>query len=112
MSPLPWTAMINPVLEPLGDDKKPIWERCLSLPGLYGRVPRYSAVRVTFTTLEGRPEERTAKGYHAMLLQHECDLLDGIGYSMRMTDMSQFAFASELIGDGDFYPYAADEFTA
>ncbi len=108
--PVPWTVMINPVLEPLTDEKKLIWERCLSLPGLYGKVPRYTQVRVSFQTLAGERVERRCRGFHAMLLQHECDHLDGILYPMRMTDLSLLTFASEL-GDGSaFYRYSAEEF--
>ncbi len=110
MKPVPWTTMVNPVIETLGEEKKPIWERCLSLPGLYGRVPRYVHIGITFQSLDGARQERQAKGYHAMLLQHECDHLDGVLYPMRMDDMSRFAFASELATDGDYYQYDADEF--
>jgi peptide deformylase len=111
MDPVPWTPMVNPVIEPLSQEKKPIWERCLSLPGLYGKVPRHTHIRITFQTLQGTSEDRQARGYHAMLLQHECDHLDGVLYPMRMTDMTQFAFTSELLGEGDFYSYSADEFS-
>ena len=110
LQPIPWTVMVNPVIEPLSREKKPIWERCLSLPGLYGRVPRYVHVGIVFQTMDGGREEREARGYHAMLLQHECDHLDGYLYPMRMTDMSQLSFVSELIDDGDIFNYQADEF--
>ena len=108
--PIPWTVMVNPLIEPLSQEKKPIWERCLSLPGLYGRVPRYVHVGISFQTMDGQREEREARGYHAMLLQHECDHLDGYLYPMRMTDMSQLSFVSELVDDGDIFNYHADEF--
>lgn len=109
--PVPWTTLINPVLEPLSDDKRPIWERCQSLPNLYGRVPRYNHIRLTFTTPAGKTETRDARGYHAMLLQHECDHLDGVLYPMRMTDMKDFAFVSELMPAGrDFFSYTAAQF--
>ena len=108
--PVPWTAMVNPILEPLSDQKTPIWERCLSLPGLYGYVPRHNEIRLTFTDLDGVRHERIAKGWHAMLIQHECDHLDGVLYPMRMTDMTKLTFASER-GDGkSFYSYSAEEF--
>ena len=114
MKPVPWTPLINPVIEPLSDEKKPIWERCLSLPGLYGKVPRHTQIRITFQTLDGANEDRVAEGYHAMLLQHECDHLDGILYPQRMSDMTQFSFTSELVADADsssgYYSYDADEF--
>lgn len=109
--PVPWTTLINPSLEPQDDDKRLIWERCQSLPNLYGRVPRYNRVRLTFTTLEGVAETRLAQGYHAMLLQHECDHLDGILYPMRMTDMRDLAFVSEIMPQGhDFFSYTAAQF--
>ena len=92
---LPWTVMVNPVIEPLGDDVRLIWERCLSVPGLYGRVPRHNRLRIRFQTLAGVIEERLAGGYHASLLQHECDHLDGVLYPMRMPDLSQLVFESE-----------------
>jgi peptide deformylase len=108
--PVPWTVMVNPVIVPLTDEKKPIWERCLSLPGLYGKVPRYTRVHISFATLNGEHVERDAVGFHAMLLQHECDHLDGILYPMRMTDLSLLSFVSEL-GDGSsFYRYSPEEF--
>jgi peptide deformylase len=108
--PVPWTVMINPVIKPLTDEKEPIWERCLSLPGLYGKVPRYTRIHIAFTTLNGERIERDAVGFHAMLLQHECDHLDGILYPMRMTDLSLLSFVSEL-GDGSaFYHYSPQEF--
>lgn len=109
--PVPWTTLVNPELEPLDDDKRPIWERCQSLPNLYGRVPRYNRIRLTFTTLAGERETREARGYHAMLLQHECDHLDGVLYPMRMTDMRDLAFVSEIMPDGrDFFAYTAAQF--
>jgi len=109
--PVPWTTLVNPVLEPLDDDKRLIWERCQSLPNLYGRVPRHNRIRLTFTTLAGTTEKRLAQGYHAMLLQHECDHLDGILYPMRMTDMGDLAFVSEIMPQGqDFFGYTAAQF--
>jgi peptide deformylase len=114
MAVVPNTPLINPVIEPLTDVKKPIWERCLSLPGLYGKVPRYTDIRLTFQTLEGTQEERIARGYHAMLLQHECDHLDGVLYPQRMDDMTQFTFISEMENnaaqESGFMSYDADEF--
>ncbi len=114
MEPVPWTHLINPVIEPLSDEKKPIWERCLSLPGLYGKVPRYTDIRISYQNLDGSGEDRIARGYHAMLLQHECDHLDGVLYPQRMSDMTQFSFTSELVDDADsssgYYSYDPGEF--
>jgi peptide deformylase len=109
--PVPWTTLVNPVLEPQGDEKRLIWERCQSLPNLYGRVPRYNKIKLTYTGLDGTTHTQHAQGYHAMLLQHECDHLDGILYPMRMTDMRDFAFVSEIMPKGrDFFGYTAREF--
>ena len=109
--PIPWTTLINPVLEPQSDEKRPIWERCQSLPDLYGRVPRYNRIKLTFTSLDGSTQSRFAQGFHAMLLQHECDHLDGILYPMRMTDMRDLAFISEIMPKGqDFFGYTAAQF--
>lgn len=108
--PLPWTVLVNPVIEPLTDEKKLIWERCLSIPGLHGRVPRYTRVRCTAQALDGTRIERVTRGFHAMLLQHECDHLDGILYPTRMNDLSTLAFNSELGERGFLYPRAAEEF--
>jgi peptide deformylase len=108
--PVPWTALVNPVIEPLSDTVRPIWERCLSLPGLYGKVPRFNHVRLTYRDLDGVRHERIATGFHAMLIQHECDHLDGILYPMRLHDLTKLTFASEL-GDGaSFYNYPPAEF--
>ena len=109
--PIPWTTLINPVLEPQSEEKRPIWERCQSLPNLYGRVPRYNRIKLTFTSLDGSTQSRFAQGFHAMLLQHECDHLDGILYPMRMTDMRDLAFISEIMPEGqDFFGYTAAQF--
>lgn len=93
--PVPWTAMVNPIVEPLSDKKTPIWERCLSLPGLYGYVPRHNEIRLTFTDLDGVRHERIARGWHAMLIQHECDHLDGVLYPQRMPDLRYLIFETE-----------------
>ncbi len=95
LKPVPLTVMINPVVTPLDEEKGMIWERCLSLPGLHGKVPRYKRIRISFQTPEGTEEERDVNDWHAMLLQHECDHLDGILYPMRMTDMSFLEFNDE-----------------
>ena len=109
--PVPWTTLINPALTPQDDEQRTIWERCQSLPNLYGRVPRYNHVRLTYTALSGEPQTCVARGYHAMLLQHECDHLDGVLYPMRMTDMRDLAFVSELMSDGRaFFSYTAAQF--
>lgn len=96
MRGIPWTVCINPEMEPLGDDKKLYFERCLSLPDLYGQVPRYTGVRFRWSGLDGERRSLIARGYQARLLQHEFDHLDGVLYPMRMLDMSSLGFVSEL----------------
>ncbi|MEM7564999.1 MAG: peptide deformylase [Pseudomonadota bacterium] len=110
LEPIGWTPLINPVIEPLSDDKKPIWERCLSVPGLHGQVERHTLIRLTALNLDGSSLVIIASGFHAMLLQHECDHLDGLLYPMRMTDLSTLAFNSELGEKGFMVPRSLDEF--
>lgn len=91
------TALINPVLEPLGDAQGLGWEGCLSVPGLRGVVPRWSRLRYRGQTLDGGTIECTAEGFHARVVQHECDHLDGILYPQRMTDLRLLAFNEESV---------------
>lgn len=93
---VPETVLINPVITPVGDLMDEAWEGCLSLPGLRGLVPRYSSIRYRGCDEHGAPIDRTVSGFHARVVQHECDHLDGILYPMRMTDMSRFGYAEEL----------------
>jgi peptide deformylase len=93
---VPLTVLINPEIEPLSEEKLAGVEACLSVPGLAGPVPRWTHIRYRALDLQGRMFEREAKGYHARVVQHECDHLDGILYPMRMTDLSQLAFVEEL----------------
>jgi peptide deformylase len=93
---IPMTVLINPEIEPLSDDKEPGWEACLSVPGLTGVVPRFTRIRYRGFGLRGELIEREAAGFHARVVQHECDHLDGILYPARMTDMSTLVFADEL----------------
>ncbi len=90
------TVLINPVIEPIDDEVEVGWESCLSLPSLTGAVPRYTHIRYTGLTSEGEEFEREAHGFHARVLQHECDHLDGVLYPMRMTNMAYFGFAEEM----------------
>ncbi len=94
--PVPETVLVNPVLEPLGDEMEEGWEGCLSVPGLRGVVPRYRRLRYRGFDPDGRPIERTVEGFHARVVQHECDHLDGILYPMRVRDFSRFGFADVL----------------
>ena len=90
------TVLINPVIEPVGDEIAFGWEGCLSVPGLRGVVPRHLRIRYAATGLDGRPIEREAAGFHARVVQHECDHLDGILYPQRITDHRLLGFVEEL----------------
>ena len=92
----PPTVLINPEIEPIGESMVEDMEACLSLPGLAGMVPRHDRIRYRWTDTEGRAHECEAWGFHARVVQHECDHLDGILYPMRMTDLSTLTFTSEL----------------
>lgn len=96
MKEIPWTVVINPTLTFLTEDTKLYWERCLSLPGLYGQVSRATKLRMEAYGLDGEKYTMTTSFFLARLLQHEHDHLDGILYPMRMEDMSTFGFVSEL----------------
>ena len=97
---VPWTVLINPVLTPLSAEIDEGWEGCLSLPGLRGWVPRWKDLRYGGFDVFGRPIERRVSGFHARVVQHECDHLDGILYPMRIRDFSRFGFVQELFPDG------------
>jgi peptide deformylase len=90
------TVLINPTLELLGDTRELGWEGCLSIPGLRAAVPRATRVRYRGVDCDGNVIEREANGFHARIVQHEYDHLDGILYTMRMTDFSHFGFTDEL----------------
>jgi len=96
---VPFTVLVNPKLTFLTRDVEQDWEGCLSVPGMRGVVPRYTKLRYTGFDEEGNPIERIAEGFHARVVQHECDHLDGILYPQRMTDMSTFGFTKELFPD-------------
>ena len=93
---IPRTVLLNPMIEPLDDEMENAWEGCLSVPGMRGLVPRQRRIRYRGLTPEGAPVDRDVADFHARLVQHECDHLDGILYPMRMTDMSRFGFEEEL----------------
>jgi len=94
--PVPETVLLNPVIEPIGDAIEEGWEGCLSVPGLRGVVPRFARIRYRGVDIEGRPLEREAEGFHARVVQHECDHLVGTLYPMRIRDFSRFGFTSVL----------------
>jgi peptide deformylase len=93
---VPFTVLINPTITPLSDTLEEGWEGCLSVPGLRGAVERYEHIRYTGFDAEGNPIDRTVQGFHARVVQHECDHLDGVLYPMRMSDMSKFGFTEVL----------------
>jgi peptide deformylase len=103
--PVPPTVLINPVITPIGSETEEGWEGCLSVPGLRGVVPRFSKIRYQGFDAKGLPIDRTVDGFHARVVQHECDHLDGILYPRRITDMSKFGFTEvmfpELAGQPD-----------
>ena len=96
--PVPMTVLINPEFEPLGHETESGWEGCLSLPGLRGLVPRYRRIRYRGWDPHGRHVEREAEGFHARVVQHEVDHLNGILYPMRIEDLRHFGFEEELSG--------------
>ena len=94
--PVPKTVLLNPVITPLSDAMEEGWEGCLSVPGLRGVVPRHARIRYTGVDPQGRPIDREAEGFHARVVQHECDHLFGVLYPMRVTDFSRFGFTEVL----------------
>ena len=96
---VPFTVLVNPKITMLTRDVESDWEGCLSVPGMRGMVPRYTKLRYTGTDEEGNPIDRTVEGFHARVVQHECDHLDGILYPQRMIDMRTLGFTKELFPD-------------
>ena len=97
--PVPFTVLVNPKLVMLTREVEEDWEGCLSVPGMRGVVPRYTKLRYSGFDIEGTPFVRVAEGFHARVVQHEVDHLDGILYPQRMTDLSRFGFNEELFPD-------------
>ena len=93
---VPFTVLINPVIEPIGNEMEEGWEGCLSVPGMRGVVPRYTHLRYTGFDQFGNPIDRTVSDFHARVVQHECDHLDGILYPMRIEDLTRFGFTDVL----------------
>ena len=101
---VPFTILINPVLTPLSEEVEEDWEGCLSVPGLRGSVPRWARLRYAGFDLAGQAIERTVEGFHARVVQHECDHLDGILYPMRVRDFRRFGFTEELFPNPEDVP--------
>jgi peptide deformylase len=93
---VPFTVLVNPRIEFLSNEVEEGWEGCLSVPGLRGVVPRFTRLRYTGFDEHGQPIDRVAEGFHARVVQHECDHLDGILYPQRMADMARFGFTDVL----------------
>jgi peptide deformylase len=97
--PVPRTVLINPVVARIGDEEEEDWEGCLSVPGLRGVVPRWRRIRYSGFDEKGRPIEREAEGFHARVVQHECDHLAGKLYPMRVRDFTRFGFTEVMFPD-------------
>ena len=96
---VPPTVLCNPVITPLSEEEEEDWEGCLSVPGLRGKVPRFSRIRYTGFDPYGDPIDRTVDGFHARVVQHECDHLIGKLYPMRVRDFTQVGFTEILFPD-------------
>jgi peptide deformylase len=94
--PVPRTVLINPVITPLDAEQADDWEGCLSVPGLRGMVPRWQRIRYQGFDLTGQPIDREVQGFHARVVQHECDHLLGVLYPMRVRDFTRFGFTEVL----------------
>jgi peptide deformylase len=99
--PVPPTVLINPVITPLGDERVDGWEGCLSVPGLRGQVPRWARIRYSGKDASGADIVREVDGFHARVVQHECDHLIGRLYPTRMTDLTQLGYTSVLFPELD-----------
>lgn len=106
---IPLTVLINPVITPLDEQMEEDWEGCLSVPGLRGMVPRYSNIRYQGMEPSGGTIDRSVSGFHARVVQHECDHLDGILYPSRIEDMRNFGFRETLEENGILELQACDD---
>ena len=98
LAPVPYTVLVNPVLTPLGGEQDEGWEGCLSVPGMRGLVPRFRRLRYQGFDAHGAPIDREVEGFHARLVQHEIDHLDGILFPQRVPDLRNFGFEEALTG--------------
>jgi peptide deformylase len=94
--PVPYTVLVNPLLTPFTDAMEEGWEGCLSVPGMRGLVPRFTSLRYQGRDQFGAPIDRSVSGFHARVVQHECDHLDGVLYPMRIRDLRNFGFLDVL----------------
>ena len=100
VQPVPYTVLINPVLTPIGEEREEGWEGCLSVPGMRGLVPRHHRLRYQGFDVYGKPIDRTVEGFHARVVQHEVDHLDGVLYPQRIQDLRNFGFEDVLFAHG------------
>jgi peptide deformylase len=98
IAPVPYTVLVNPLVTPLGAEQDEGWEGCLSVPGMRGLVPRYRRLRYRGFDQHGAPIDRTVEGFHARVVQHEVDHLDGILFPQRVRDLRDFGFEEALAG--------------
>jgi peptide deformylase len=98
--PIPETLLVNPVITPIGEEFQLGWEGCLSVPGLSGEVRRWQHIRIAWRTAAGDPQEQTLSSFHARVVQHECDHLDGVLFPDRLSDPAAFGFIPELQAAG------------
>jgi peptide deformylase len=98
LTPVPYTVLVNPVLTSLTTEEDEGWEGCLSVPGMRGLVPRFSRLRYQGFDAEGAPIDRTVEGFHARVVQHEVDHLDGVLFPQRVRDLRNFGFEDALAG--------------
>ena len=104
---VPFTVLINPLIDPIGGQMDEGWEGCLSVPGMRGLVPRYARIRYRGFDPFGQPIDRTVEDFHARVVQHECDHLDGVLYPERIPDLQYFGFIEELTASGLIEPISA-----
>ena len=104
IEPVPDTVLINPVLTPLSSEEEEGWEGCLSVPGMRGWVPRYKHLRYWGCDENGNRFSREVRDFHARVVQHECDHLDGVLYPMRIRDLTKFGFNEELFPGANLPP--------
>ena len=98
ITPVPYTVLVNPLLTPIGAEQDEGWEGCLSVPGMRGLVPRYRRLRYRGFDPYGTPIDRSVEGFHARVVQHEVDHLDGILFPQRVRDLRDFGFEDALAG--------------
>ena len=104
IEPVPDTVLINPVLTPLSDEMEEGWEGCLSVPGMRGWVPRFRNLRYSGYDEQGKKFQKDVEGFHARVVQHEVDHLDGVLYPMRIRDLTKFGFNEELFPGANLPP--------